>query len=248
MAADWIAGAVAANRRWTDQLYSLRIDAPGVRFDAGQFARLALDLDGERVARPYSFVNAPDAPLLEFYSIVVEEGPLSARLQALEPGDPIWVSARGAGFFVLAEVPASDCLWLLSTGTGIGPYLSMLATPEPWRRHRRVALVHAVRYARELTYRESIRRWQEEYPEQFRYVPMVSREAHPEALAGRIPAAIEDGRLAARAGMDFAPERAQVMLCGNPGMVRDTSARLKAMGLARNRRRAPGQITTESYW
>lgn len=248
MADDWIAGAVAANRRWTDQLYSLRIDAPGVRFAAGQFARLALDLGGERVARPYSFVNAPGAPLLEFYSIVVEEGPLSARLQALEPGDPIWVSARGAGFFVLAEVPESDCLWLLSTGTGIGPYLSMLDTPEPWARHRRVALVHAVRYARELTYRELIDRWRGERPEQFAYVPMVSREACPDALAGRIPAAIEDGRLAARAGMDFAPERAQVMLCGNPGMVRDTSARLQAMGLARNRRRAPGQITTESYW
>lgn len=248
MADDWIAGAVAANRRWTDQLYSLRIDAPGVRFEAGQFARLALDLGGERVARPYSFVNAPGAPLLEFYSIVVEEGPLSARLRALEPGDPIWVSARGTGFFVLAEVPASDCLWLLSTGTGIGPYLSMLDTPEPWARHRRIALVHSVRYARELTYRELIDRWRDERPAQFAYVPMVSREACPEALAGRIPAAIEDGRLAARAGMDFAPERAQVMLCGNPGMVRDTSARLQAMGLARNRRRAPGQITTESYW
>lgn len=248
MADEWIAGAVAANRHWTDQLYSLQVDAPGVRFAAGQFARLALDLGGERVARPYSFVNAPGAPLLEFYSIVVEEGPLSARLRALAPGDPIWVAARGTGFFVLAEVPESDCLWLLSTGTGIGPYLSMLGTPEPWARHRRIALVHSVRYARELTYRELIDRWRDERPEQFAYVPMVSREAHPEALAGRIPAAIEDGRLAARAGMDFAPARAQVMLCGNPGMVRDTSARLQAMGLARNRRRAPGQITTESYW
>ena len=248
MATEWLTGTVVENRHWTDQLYSLRIDAPGVRFQAGQFGRLALDIDGERVARPYSFVNPPEAVPLEFYSIIVPEGPLSARLEALQPGDAVWVSSQGIGFFVLSEVPESECLWLLSTGTGIGPYLSMLGTPEPWARHRKIALVHAVRYSRELSYQNAIRTYRQRHPDQFAYVPVVSREDDPNALGGRIPAAIEDGRLAQRTGMDFDPARAQVMLCGNPQMVQDTSALLRGMGMARNRRSAPGQITTESYW
>ncbi len=248
MATEWLEGTVVENRHWTDQLYSLRVKAPEVRFAAGQFGRLALDIDGERVARPYSFVNPPQADDLEFYSIVVPEGPLSARLESLAPGDRVWVSARGVGFFVLDEVPESDYLWLLATGTGLGPYLSILGTPAPWARHRKVALVHAVRTRRELTYADTIGAHRDRHPDQFVYVPFVSREDGSPALHGRIPAAIEDGSLAQHAGMDFDPAHAQVMLCGNPQMVQDTSALLKTMGLARNRRSTPGQITTESYW
>ncbi len=248
MATEWLSGTVVENYHWTDQLYSLRIHAPEVRFVAGQFGRLALDIDGERIARPYSFVNPPEAPYLEFYSIIVPEGPLSSRLESLAPDDSIWVSSLGVGFFVLDEVPDSECLWLLSTGTGIGPYLSMLGTPEPWQRFTKIALVHAVRYARELSYQETIQTYQEQHPDQFEYVQIVSREEHPTALGGRIPKAIENNQLAERTGMSFAPDRAQVMLCGNPQMVKDTSALLREMGMARNRRSAPGQITTESYW
>lgn len=244
----WIAGTVEENRSWTDQLYSLRIAADGVQFVSGQFARLALDIEGERVARPYSFVNPPGEEVHEFYSILVEEGLLSKRLHMLSPGDHIWISSRGIGFFVLQEVPESPYLWLLSTGTGIGPYLSILRTPAPWERHQRVALIHSVRYARELSYRDTIASIEESHPDQFVYVPFVSREKYTPALAGRIPAAIEDGRLAHLTGMDFDPRRAEVMLCGNPNMVRDTSSLLRKMGLTRNRRSAPGQITTESYW
>ena len=248
MATEWLEGTIVENRHWTDQLYSLRVKAPEVRFTAGQFARLALDIGGERIARPYSFVNSPGAEHLEFYSIIVREGPLSSRLEALAAGDRIWVSSEGVGFFVLDEVPRSDYLWLLATGTGIGPYLSILGTPEPWTRHHKIALAHAVRYSRELTYQNAIRSHLDRHPDQFTYVPFVSREDGAGALRGRIPAAIEDGRLAERANMDFDPSRAQVMLCGNPQMVQDTSALLKTMGMARNRRSAPGQITTESYW
>ncbi len=248
MATTWIEGAVVQNQHWTDQLYSLHVRAPNVAFTAGQFGRLALDIDGERIARPYSFVNPPGSENLEFYSIIVPEGPLSSRLEALAPGDRVWVSSQGVGFFTLDEVPRSDYLWLLATGTGLGPYLSILGTAEPWARHRKIALAHSVRHARELTYQDVLRKHREERPDQFVYVPLVSREKPPNALHGRIPTAIENGRLAERAGMDFDPRRAQVMLCGNPEMVRDTSALLRTMGLARNRRSAPGQITTESYW
>ena len=248
MPTEWLSSTVIENHHWTDQLYSLRVRAPGVQFEAGQFGRLALDINGERIARPYSFVNPPESDILEFYSIIVPEGPLSPQLETLSEGDSIWVSSQGVGFFVLSEVPESDYLWLLSTGTGLGPYLSILRTPEPWGRYRKIALIHAVRYTRELTYQNLVGDLEERYGEQFVYIPFVSREPCAHALDGRIPAAIEDGRLAERAQMDFTAERAQVMLCGNPQMVQDTSALLREMGLARNRRSAPGQITTESYW
>ncbi len=248
MPTEWLPSTVIENHHWTDQLYSLRVHAPKVRFEAGQFGRLALDINGERIARPYSFINPPDSDTLEFYSIIVPEGPLSSKLEALSEGDPLWISSQGVGFFVLSEVPDSEYLWLLSTGTGLGPYLSILRTAAPWLRYQKIALVHAVRYERELTYTNVVDDLSDQYGDQFVYVPFVSREPCAHALEGRIPAAIEDGRLAERAQMDFTPERAQIMLCGNPEMVQDTSALLREMGLARNRRSAPGQITTESYW
>ena len=108
MATEWLEGMVVENQHWTDQLYSLHIKAPGVRFTAGQFGRLALDIDGERIARPYSFVNPPDAECLEFYSIIVPEGPLSAQLESLAAGDRIWVSSQGVGFSCWMRCPRAN--------------------------------------------------------------------------------------------------------------------------------------------
>ena len=131
----WIEGRVAARRAWTDTLYSLEVDAPALTFVAGQFARLALPAPpGEKepmIGRPYSFVNPPGAPHHEFYFNVVPGGPLSPRLAALNPGDARWRGPRANGFFSIPEVPAADALWCLSTGTGIGPFLSILRTPDP---------------------------------------------------------------------------------------------------------------------
>ncbi|HEX6317542.1 MAG TPA: ferredoxin--NADP reductase, partial [Burkholderiales bacterium] len=208
-----------------------------------QFVRIALDIEGERVARPFSMVNAPHDPVLEFYGIVVPQGPLSPRLARLSPGDTLYVASNPAGFLVLSELPDAETLWLISTGTGIAPFLSILRTEAPWRRYRNVVLVHAVRHAQELVYRETI----ENFPK-LRYVRMVSRETVPDALAGRIPAAVRDGRLEAAAGVALAPASSQVMLCGNPDMLKDTSAALGERGMRKHRRRAPGHITVESFW
>lgn len=235
-------------RRWTDELYSLQVKAEVAPFTAGQFTRLALDIDGERVARPYSFVNAPDNPLLEFYFILVADGPLTHHLIRLQPGDTVYLAPRGAGFFVLDEVPAADHLWLLSTGTAIGPFLSILESNEVWQRFKKVVLVHAVRRAAELTYRDRIERLLARHRQQLCMIPFVSREAIDGALFGRVPQAIEDGRLEARAGIALDPATSQVMICGNPAMVRDTTRVLEARGMKKNRRRDPGHITTEQYW
>src|SRR5471032_3370463 len=144
MTATWIEGSVASQTRWTDRLFSLRVEIPteaaALPFEAGQFARLALDIGGERIARPYSFVNAPGSVPLEFYYAIVPEGPLSPRLANLVAGDRVYVAPNPAGFLVLSEVPEATNLWLLATGTGVGPFLSILRTPAPWQRFRRVVL------------------------------------------------------------------------------------------------------------
>lgn len=246
--AEWVEGRVAELRRWTDDLYSLQVEADITPFRAGQFTRLALDIDGERVARPYSFVNGPDDPRLEFCFVRVPGGPLTARLVQLQPGDPLFIAPRSAGFFVLDEVPAAEVLWMLATGTAIGPFLSILATAQAWRQFDRIVLVHAVRYPPELTYRDRIETLQAGHLSQLSYIPFVSRADTDYAIRGRITAALEDGRLEASAGHRLEAAGTQVMICGNPDMVTDTQRVLEARGMRKNRRREPGQITIEQYW
>jgi ferredoxin--NADP+ reductase len=238
----WLAGRVVQNRHWTESLFSLRVEGVRLGFQAGQFVRIALDVEGERVARAFSFVNPPDDPVLEFYGVIVPQGPLSPRLARLEAGDALHIAPNPAGFLVLSEIPDAETLWLVSTGTGLAPFLSILRTEAPWRRFRNVVVVHAVRWAKELAYRDLIA------ATPAKYVSFVSREAAPGSLAGRIPAAIADGRLEAAAGLALAPATSHVMLCGNPEMLKDVQAVLATRGMRKHRRRASGHITVESFW
>jgi ferredoxin--NADP+ reductase len=248
----WVKGSVVGHRHWTDRLHSLQVAAPEVTFVAGQFGRLALPAapgsKEEMLGRPYSFVNPPGTQPHEFYFVTVSEGPLSTRLAALAPGDPVWLLRSANGFFSMGEVPDAEVLWCLSTGTGLGPFLSILRTAESWAKFGRIVLVHAVRHANELTYGDVITGIAGAHPGAFVYIPMVSREAHPGALAGRIPDALRDGRLESCAGLVLAAENSHAMLCGNPAMVDDTQKALEARGMRRHRRREPGHVTVETYW
>jgi ferredoxin/flavodoxin---NADP+ reductase len=242
MSGKWLTGRVIENRHWTANLFSLRVEGARPGFAAGQFVRIALDIGNERVARAFSFVNPPQDPVLEFYGVIVPEGPLSPRLARLEKNDALYVAPNPAGFLVLSEVPDVETLWLVSTGTGLAPFLSILRTEALRKRFRNVVLVHAVRRAEELTYRDLI------HKAGVRYVTFVSRENAPGSLAGRIPAAIADGRLEAAAGLPLTPQTSHVMLCGNPQMLKDATAALMNRGMRKHRRRAPGHITVESFW
>ena len=243
MSARFHARRVLENRHWTDTLFSLRVEGPRLAFEAGQFVRIGIE---PTLVRAFSFVNPPEDPVLEFYGVVVPQGPLSPRLARLNRGDVLHVASNPAGFLVLSEVPDADALWLVSTGTGIAPYLSILRTDTPWRRFRSVVLVHAVRHASELAYKDLIHKILEQRAS-FRYVSFVSREAAPGSLTGRIPAAIRDGRLEAAAGVAL-DSRSHVMLCGNPQMLRDAAAALTERGMRKHRRRNPGHISVESFW
>ena len=244
----WVEGTVVAQKHWAARLYSLQVDAELAPFQAGQFAKLALAVDGEMVARPYSFINAPNERPHEFYYVVLPEHPLTPRLCTLEAGDTVYLTPRAAGFLILAEVPPGEHLWLLASGTALGPFLSILKTEAPWQRFERVVLVHAVRHAEELCYRDQIQSLQARHAGKFVFVPVISGEDNDFALGGRIPKAIEDGRLEAKAGIGLAAQSSRLMVCGNPAMVADTVHALQERGLKKHRRRDPGQISVENYW
>jgi ferredoxin--NADP+ reductase len=241
----WIEGTVVEKTRWSDELYSVRIDAPVAAFEAGQFTKVGLDIDGERVGRAYSYVNAPHDRLVEIHFNTVPEGPLTPRLAAVEPGDRLWLVAEPNGFLTLGEVPDRPHLWMLASGTGIGPFVSILRSEAPWRRFERIVVVHAARRAVDLGYRDLFRTLEAERPGTFTFVPFVSREETGFALEGRIPDAIADGRLERRAGLQLSPETSSVMVCGNSGMITDVLKVLDARGLKRHRRRDPGHVITE---
>lgn len=246
--AAWNQGKVVGQKQWNENLYSLYVEAEIEPYQSGQFARIGLEINGEIVGRPYSLVNPPTDRPLEFYYIEVAGGPLTSKLSQLKPGDTILVAPRANGFMIIDEVPQARDLWLIATGTGVGPFLSILATEKPWQRFERVILVYAVRTLSELSYQERIQQVQAKYSQQFSYVPILSREAADFALPGRIPQRFLDGSLEASAGVAVDVEHSQIMLCGNPQMVEDTTALLIERGLKRHKRKDPGQITVESYW
>ncbi|MEW7865747.1 ferredoxin--NADP reductase [Aeromonas diversa] len=246
--ADWVEGRVLERIDWTDTHFSLRVQATLPPYKAGQFTKLAL-YDGEqKVQRAYSFVNPPSASWHEFYVVEIPDGQLTPRLGTLQAGDTLLIAANPTGFLTLDEIPPARDLWMLSTGTALGPFLSILSDGEVAMRFDNLVLVHGVRQGRELAYRPLIERLAERYGPRFSYVPMVSREAWHDALSGRIPAAIEAGTLEQRVGLEISAEASQVMICGNPEMVRDTQRVLIERGLTKNLRRKPGQISAENYW
>lgn len=245
--ANWLKGVVIENRQWTNRLFSLKIDVSLGEFVAGQFVRIALDIDGEKVARPYSLVNSPGETLTEIYFNIVEEGPLSPRLAALKAGDEIQVADKTSGFLTVNEVPDVDHLWLIATGTGIGPFLSSLKTDEPWQRFRKVVLGYSVRSAEELSYLDTISHLLDKHPDQMKFVPFVTREIMDGALNCRVTTAIENGELEKFTGLELDPLTSHIMMCGNSNMITDVSEILAGRGMRRHRRREPGHITTEKY-
>jgi ferredoxin--NADP+ reductase len=173
---DWLQATVVENKQWNDKLHSLRLDTEFPAFKAGQFTRLALQIDGELVSRPFSLVNAPDERPLDFYFIEVPGGQLSTHLAQLKAGDEVMVAPRASGLLTLDQLPEAKHLYLLSTGTGVGPFMSIIKTALAWELFEKVILVHAVRFQSELTYQETIAEVQAQQPDNFVYVPMVSCE------------------------------------------------------------------------
>ena len=247
MAVDWLSGKVIEKIQWNERLFSLRIKADVKDFISGQFVRVALDIDGERVARPYSLVNTPGDDLIEIYFNIVPEGPLSPKLAELNINDEIFVTSKANGFLTVEEVPECKHLWLLATGTGVGPFLSILESEDTWRKFEKVVLAYSVRDDSELTYREKIAVIEKQHAEKFSFVPFITREKITGAMNQRITDCLEDGSFEARIGLTINENDSHIMMCGNSAMISSVSECLEKRGLRKHRRREPGHITTEKY-
>ncbi|EKM94647.1 ferredoxin--NADP reductase [Stutzerimonas degradans] len=239
----------------TPSLFTLRTSRdPGFRFSAGQFARLGVRKpSGCIVWRAYSMVSAPHDEFLDFFSIVVPDGEFTSELSRLKVGDELLIDKQAFGFLTLDRFPDGRDLWLLATGTGIAPFLSILQDFQAWQRFERIILVYSVREARELAYQQLIAELpQREYLEglgsKLLYLPVVTREQVPGALHARITTLIESGELERAADLQLTPEHSRIMLCGNPQMIEDTRAVLKSRDLNLALTRKPGQVAVENYW
>lgn len=239
----------------TPNLFTLRAtrDA-GFRFRAGQFARLGVTkADGSTVWRAYSMVSSPYDEFLEFFSIVVPDGEFTSELSRLGQGDTLLIDRQAFGYLTLDRFVGGRDLWLLATGTGIAPFMSILQDFEAWERFDNIKLVYSVREAQELAYVQEIaeleqRDYLAEFAGKLQFIPVVTREAHPGALNARITTLIETGELEKAAGLELSPEHSRVMLCGNPQMIDETRQVLKARDLQLSLSKRPGQVAVENYW
>lgn len=205
------------------------------------------------VWRPFSVVSSAHDPHLEFFAVLVPGGDFSAPLSRIREGDTIRIDKSSYGFMTIDRFAPGKDLWLLASGTGLGPFLSILRDPVIWRTYDNLVLVHSVRQTGELAYRDEIAAIPHDkpllaQPARLTYVPVVTRESSPGALTARIPQLIEDGRLERVAGAKLDLQRSRIMVCGNPEMVRELRGQLTARGFRTNRRAAPGHLAFENYW
>ncbi len=240
---------------WTPHLFSFKTTRPrGFRFTAGQFARLGVEKpDGSVAWRAYSMVSGPYDEGLEFYSIVVPNGEFTTELSRLAVGDSLLIDKQNHGFLTLSRFIGGKDLWLLSTGTGLAPFLSILADPETWEHFEKIILVHSVREQAELAYRDHVQAFHHhdvfrDVAHKLTYIPVITREDVPGTLGMRLTELITNGQLEAAANCALDLDNSRIMLCGNPQMVDDTRAVLKARGFRTSRQSSPGQIAVENYW
>lgn len=247
--AQWLDAKVVSRTDWNDHLFSLRFccaDFP--QFKAGQFTKVGIEADGKIISRPYSLVNGPDEDELEIIAVPVEDGLLSPKLHTLQIGDSLKIMSPATGFLILDEVPKSRDLWLMATGTGVGPFLSILSTQQAWQSYENIILVYGARYERDLAYTPLIKTLTKQNTGKFHFVPIVSRESKAGRLQGHIPALLKSSCIQQQVGLDIHTDHSQVMLCGNPAMIEDALQTLSEMGLTKHLRRSSGQISLERYW
>jgi ferredoxin/flavodoxin---NADP+ reductase len=243
-------------RWWTDRLLTFTMTKPAdYTFAAGQYARLGL-ADGNIVIwRAYSMTSSPADSLLEFYGILVDGGRFTSQLKELKEGSPILLEKLPFGFMTPDRFTGGEDLWMLATGTGVGPFLSLLRDPYVWTRFKRLVLVHCVRHAEELCYGDELSALQQQHAgtggatlQVLRLVTRDSSPATPGLLHGRITTLLENGELEKAADLQLSEESSRIMLCGNPDMIEETRKLLHQRGLRPVRRALPGHFLTENYW
>jgi ferredoxin--NADP+ reductase len=238
---------------WNDTLFSFRTTRdPALRFRNGHFVMIGLQVEGKPLLRAYSVASANHEEHLEFLSIKVPNGPLTSRLQHLKEGDEIIVGRKPVGTLVIDDLKPGKNLFLLATGTGLAPFMSIIKDPDVYDRFEKVILVHGVRTVSELAYSEYI---QKELPEheflgemlrdKLVYYPTVTRE--PFRNRGRLTELLDSNKLTADIGLPpLNPETDRAMLCGSPAMLEDTCKLLDGRGFQISPRQGePGDYVIE---
>ncbi|MEN9527335.1 MAG: hypothetical protein RLY56_1286 [Pseudomonadota bacterium] len=226
-------------QHWDERVFSFSTtrDA-GFRFDNGQFVMIGLPVEGRPLMRAYSIASANHEETLEFLSIKVPDGPLTSRLQHIQAGDPVLVGLKPTGTLLISDLKPGRNLYLLATGTGLAPFMSIIRDPATYERFSKVILLHGVRYASELAYHDYIVNElpQHEFlgelvKEQLLYYPTVTREIFEHR--GRLPDLLRNGRVADDLGLEHLDaQHDRAMICGSPAMLKDLSALLDEMGFA----------------
>lgn len=245
---------VTSVHHWTDRLFSFTLTRPqSFRFRSGEFVMIGLPSDGKPVMRAYSIASPSWAEELEFLSIKVPDGPLTSRLLLIQPGDHVLLGKKTTGTLVLDALKGGKRLFLISTGTGLAPFLSVARDPDAYERFEQVVVIHTVREVAELAYRDLFEREILEDPligemaaAQLRYLPSVTRE--PFERTGRITDRIRDGSFFRELGMPaggFDPACDRVMLCGSMAMIRETAALLDGFGMTEGSNNNPGDYVIE---
>jgi ferredoxin/flavodoxin---NADP+ reductase len=243
---------VLAVRHWTDTLFSFTATrSSGFRFLNGQFAMIGLEVDGRPLMRAYSMASANHEEQLEFFSIKVADGPLTSRLQRIQEGDTILVGRKATGTLIADNLIPGKRLLLLSTGTGLAPFASLIKDPEVYDRYDSIVLVHGCRQVSELAYGEElVARLRDDelfgplLGEKLVYYPTVTRE--PFRNRGRITDLITSEQLFADIGqspLDIETDR--IMMCGSPGMLEELRQMFEARGLLEGNNSAPGHFVIE---
>jgi ferredoxin--NADP+ reductase len=228
---------VLSVHHWNDTLFTITTTRdPGLRFKNGQFVMIGLEVDGKPLMRAYSIVSANYEEHLEFFSIKVQNGPLTSRLQHIKVGDNLLVSRKPTGTLVVDDLKPAKHLYLLSTGTGLAAFMSVIKDPETYERFEKIVLVHGVRNVNDLAYHDYITQelpnnefFGEMVREKLIYYPTVTRE--PFRNQGRLTDLIRDGKLFQDIGLPpMNPQDDRAMLCGSPTMLTDTCAILDGLG------------------
>lgn len=239
----------------TPSLFSFRCTRDdSFRFTAGQFARLGVRTErGNLVWRAYSMVSSPFDEFLDFFSIVVPDGEFTSVLSQLKIGDELLIEKQPQGFLTLDRFVDGRDLWMLATGTGVAPFLSILQDFSVWERFERIVLVYSVRTEVELAYQDLLqellsREYIAPYAHKLRFVPVVTREPAEGRLSQRITESLVNGQLEQAADLAITPEYSRILICGNPEMVDETRKLLKQRDLQLSLTRRPGQVAVENYW
>ncbi len=242
-------------RPWTKNLFSFRTTRDrGYRFVPGQFARLGVRASGGDVVwRAYSIASSPYDGHLEFFSVVVPGGAFTGRLSKLREGDEILVERKSYGFLTTDRFEAGRDLWMLATGTGLAPFLSILHDLGTWENYDNLVLVQSVRTQPELAYEDLIRGFETseyyaEFAHKLSYARIVTREPVPGTLRDRVTKLLANGVLEENIGLRLDHDRSRIMLCGNPEMVEDSRKILLERGFRLSRRGEPGHLAVENYW